>query len=82
MMRAAEQGLRKNPFKIEISIKTFSYSVKFEERKKINGLYRNIILVPRLDFRKKGWHTAMADSATDWRVVILPPIGAAIEKMC
>ena len=34
MMRAAEQGLRKNPFKIEISIKTFSYSVKFEVRKK------------------------------------------------
>jgi len=34
MIRAAEQGLRKNRFKIEISIKTFSYSVKFEERKK------------------------------------------------
>ena len=34
MMRAAEQGLRKNPFKIEISIKTFSYAVKFEVRRK------------------------------------------------
>jgi len=55
-MRAAEQGLRKNPFKIEISIKTFSYSVKFEVRKKINGLYRNIILVPRLDFEKNLAH--------------------------
>jgi len=56
MMRVAEQGLRKNPFKIEISIKTFSYSVKFEVRKKINGLYRNIILVPRLDFQKNLAH--------------------------
>jgi len=55
-MCAAEQGLRKNPFKIEISIKTFSYSVKFEVRKKINGLYRNIILVPRLDFEKNLSH--------------------------
>jgi len=53
MMRAAEQGLRKNPFKIEIAIKKFTYSVKFEERKKINGLYRSIILVPRLDFGKR-----------------------------
>jgi len=52
MMREAEQGLRKNPFKIEISIKTFSCSVKFEVRKNITGLYRNIILVPRLDFEK------------------------------
>jgi len=33
-MRAAERGLRENPFKIEISSKTFSYFVKFEERKK------------------------------------------------
>ena len=57
MMRAAEQGLRKNPFKIEISIKTFSYySVKFEVRKKINALYRNTILVPRLDFEKNLAH--------------------------
>ena len=56
MMRAVEQGLRENPFKIEISIKTFSYSVKFKVRKKINGLYRNIILVPRLDFEKKLAH--------------------------
>ena len=57
MMSAAEQGLRKNPFRIEISIKTFNYSVKFEVRKKkIIGLYRNIILVPRLDFEKNLAH--------------------------
>jgi len=34
VMRAAEQGLRKNLFKIEISIKTCSYFVKFEVRQK------------------------------------------------
>ena len=57
MMRAAEQSLRKNPFRIEISIKTFKYSVKFEVRKKkFIGLYRNIILVPRLDFEKNLAH--------------------------
>ena len=62
MTRAAEQGLRKNRFKIEISIKTFGYFVKFEERKKINGLYRNITLVQRLDFRKKS-------DTLQWRIV-------------
>jgi len=34
MMRTAKQGLGKNEFKIEISIKTFGYSVKFDMRKK------------------------------------------------
>ena len=64
-MRAAEQGLRKNPFKIEISIKTFSYSVKFEVRKKTSMGFTEILFLCRGWTSKKIWHTAMAESATD-----------------
>ena len=59
-----------NRFKIEISTYIFGYSVEFEVCKKINGFHRNAILLPRLDF-KKFWHTAMADSATDWEIIIV-----------
>ena len=42
-----------NRFKIEISMKTFGYSVKFDVRKKKEkksmSFYRNVILLPRLD---------------------------------
>jgi len=45
------KGLSKNRFKIEISIKTFGYSVKFDVRKKkgeqMSEFYRNVILWPR-----------------------------------
>jgi len=54
MMRAAEQG-PKREFKIEISLKNFGYSVKFDMRKKeekINGFYKNVGLLPRLDLEK------------------------------
>jgi len=50
------KDLNKNQFKTEKSFKTFGYSVKFDMRKKkeekINGLYRNVILLPRLDLEK------------------------------
>jgi len=65
MMRAAEQGLRKNPFKIEISIKKFSYSVKFEERKKNQWALQKYYSCAAAGLWKNVWHTAMADSATD-----------------
>jgi len=67
------KGLSKNRLKIEISIKNFGYSVKFDvrkKRKKINGLYRNDILLPRLEF-DKFWSTAMAGGATDLKVTIV-----------
>jgi len=82
MIRAAKQGLRKNRFKIEISIKTFSYSVKFEERKKINGLYRNITLLQRLDFGKKSGTLQCLIVQQTEKCLYLPQICAANEKMC
>jgi len=60
--------------KFEKSIKTFGYSVKFDERKKNkqnkqnrtkkNGFSKNLVFIlsPRLDL-KKFWYTAMAGSA-------------------
>jgi len=65
MMRAAEQGPCKNPLKIEISIKTFRYSVKFEERKKKSMGFTEILFLCRGWTWRKVWHTAMTDSATD-----------------
>jgi len=82
MIRAAEQGLRKDRFNVEISIKTFSYSVKFEEHKKINGLYRNITIVKRLDFGKKSGTLRCLIVQQTEKCLYLPQIGAAIEKMC
>jgi len=62
------KGQSKNKFKIEISIKTSVYSVKFDackkEKKRKKWFYRNIILLPRLDL-EEFWHTVMADGATD-----------------
>ena len=82
IFQAAEQGLHKNRLKIEIFIKTFSYYVKFEERKKNQWALQKYYSSAAAGLWKKVWHTAMADSATDWEVFILPQIGAAIEKKC
>jgi len=56
----------KNPFKIEISIKTFTYSVKFEERKRKKSMaLQGYYSCAAAGLWKKVWHTAMADNATD-----------------
>jgi len=56
MMRAAEQGPKQESIQIEISIKTFGYSVKFDVRtkrkKQINRLYRNVIFCHGWTFKK------------------------------
>jgi len=52
-MREAEQGLRKNPFKIEISIKTFSYTVKFEVRNKNQWALQKYYSCAAAGLRKK-----------------------------
>ena len=60
-MRAAEQGPKQESIKgWNISIQTFSYSVKFDVREKQNkkkgGVYRNVILLPRSDVAKNLAH--------------------------
>jgi len=57
MMRAAEQGPKQESFQdIEISMKTFGYSVKFDVRIKTKknqwASHRNVISLPRLDLGK------------------------------
>jgi len=57
MVRTAEQGPKQESIQDwNISIKNFGYSVKFDVRKnkgeKIDGFYRNVILLPRMDLEK------------------------------
>jgi len=82
IFQAAEQGLHKNRLKIEIFIKTFSYYVKFEERKKNQWALEKYFSCAAAGLWKKVWYTAMADNATDLEMFVLPQIGAAIEKIC
>jgi len=62
-------GLSKNRFKIEITIETFGYSVKFNVRKKKKNKsmgypFLGVILLRSWTW-KKFCHTAMADSETN-----------------
>ena len=81
MMRAAEQGLRKNQFKIEIYIKPFSYSVKFEVHKKNLWALQKYYSCVAAGLRKKSG-TLRWLRVQQTEVVVLLPIGVAIEKMC
>ena len=64
------KGLSKNRFKIEIFIKIFSYSVKFDERKTMekSRVSKKCYSLAAVGLGKNSG-TAIADSATDWDVI-------------
>jgi len=68
-------SLGKNRFKqVEISIKTFCYSEKFdvrEKKRKISMGFTELLIFCRGWTWKKFWHTVMVDCATDWEVIIV-----------
>ena len=69
MMRAAERGLRKNPFKIEISSKTLLLRkirrAQKKNKKKNKWALQKYYSCAAAGLWKKVWHTAIAASATD-----------------
>jgi len=65
MMRAAEQGLRKNPFKIEIPIKKIQLLCKIRRAQKNQWALQKYYSCAAAGIWEKVWQTAMADSAAD-----------------